>query len=134
MMEKAPGVQLYKVWSEIAGDARASIIGQIVKFENELAAIQFPACGHLYPRNYANETIEVIPLDTKLDQTTEYCIGPSCDRMFLPLPGMTASDYDGTRGPCKYFTLSRITNTRMATEVADRPTRVLAFFVWCCAC
>ncbi|KAL8901341.1 MAG: hypothetical protein Q9207_005255 [Kuettlingeria erythrocarpa] len=78
IMEKAPGVQLYKVWDEIQDYHRLRLIESLTKMEHQLAAIQFPAYGGLYLRHSISNPSQYVPLDPSMDSTRSYCIGPQC--------------------------------------------------------
>ena len=98
-MEKVPGVQIFKVWDEMDEGKRISIIKRLTQWENELAAIQFPAYGNLYYKSSLHET-EMVPLDSAMDPRGEFCVGPSCDPSWLIQPGQQFPP-DITLGPCK---------------------------------
>jgi hypothetical protein len=101
-MEKVPGVQLFKIWDEMGESKRVSIIKRLTQWENELAAIQFPAYGNLYYRSCLREA-EVFPLDSAFDPRGEFAIGPSCDPAWVIQPGQQLPP-DISCGPCMFTT------------------------------
>lgn len=48
VMEKAPGVQLFKVWDAMNDFAKMTLIDGLTKLEHHLASLQFPFYGSLY--------------------------------------------------------------------------------------
>lgn len=98
IMDKVPGVQIFKVWDEMDEGKRISTIKRLTQWENELAALQFPAYGNLYHKSSLHET-EMVPLDSSIDPEREFCIGPSCDPSWLIQPGQQLLP-DVTCGPC----------------------------------
>lgn len=99
IMEKVPGVQIFKKWDEMGEHNRISLIKRLTQWERELFEIQFPAYGSLYYQS-ALDKIEMIPLDSSIDPEGEYCIGPSCDPSWLLRPGQSLLDVHC--GPCRY--------------------------------
>ena len=51
IMEKAPGIQLFKVWANISAVDRLGLIKKLTQLEKQLASIHFPAYGSLYFRH-----------------------------------------------------------------------------------
>lgn len=103
IMEKAPGVQLYTVWDDLSATDRIKLIKSLTQLEHQLATIQFPAYGNLYFRQSIPEPSKRVLLDSFLDPTGQFCVGPSCDPAWTN--GTTAADIDSTLdlGPCAYL-------------------------------
>ncbi|KAL2060796.1 hypothetical protein VTL71DRAFT_8848 [Oculimacula yallundae] len=79
VMEKAPGIQLFQKWDDLDGVSRLSLIKQLTELEHQLASIPFPASGHLYFMESILKNKHT-PLDSSVDPTFQYGVGPSCDR------------------------------------------------------
>ncbi|TVY31985.1 Altered inheritance of mitochondria protein, mitochondrial [Lachnellula subtilissima] len=79
MMERAPGIQLFQKWDDLDGDNRLSLIKQLTEPEHQLASIPFPASGHLYFMESILEKKHIL-LDSSVDSTSQYGIGPLCHR------------------------------------------------------
>ncbi|KAL8741925.1 MAG: hypothetical protein Q9190_005524 [Brigantiaea leucoxantha] len=77
-MEKAPGIQLFKVWDDITEADRLSLIKGLTQLESQFAAIRFPAYGSLYFRHSISKASERILLDSSVDPTGSFCVGPAC--------------------------------------------------------
>ncbi|KAL8927869.1 MAG: hypothetical protein Q9172_001169 [Xanthocarpia lactea] len=77
-MEKAPGIQLFKVWADISAVDRLGLIKKLTQLEKQLASIHFPAYGSLYFRHSILIDSERVLLDSSLDPSAMFCIGPSC--------------------------------------------------------
>src|SRR5271155_1999096 len=101
IMEKVPGVQIFRVWDEMDESNRISIIKRLTQWESELAAIQFPAYGNLYYKSSLHEA-DMVPLDSAMDPRGEFCIGPSCDPFWLIQPGQQLLP-NVFCGPCTSF-------------------------------
>ncbi|KAI4263399.1 MAG: hypothetical protein L6R42_001448 [Xanthoria sp. 1 TBL-2021] len=103
IMEKAPGVQLFTVWDDLSATDRIKLIKSLTQLEHQLAIIQFPAYGNLYFRQSIPEPSKRVLLDSFLDPTCQFCVGPSCDPAWTN--GTTAADIDSTldMGPCEYL-------------------------------
>ncbi|QKX56805.1 uncharacterized protein TRUGW13939_03912 [Talaromyces rugulosus] len=82
IMEKVPGVQVFKKWDDMGEYNRLSLIKRLTQWERELSEVPFPAYGSLYYRSALKET-ERIPLDSSIDSKGEFCIGPSCEPSWL---------------------------------------------------
>ncbi|KAI5356527.1 Putative aminoglycoside phosphotransferase, protein kinase-like domain superfamily [Septoria linicola] len=81
IMEKAPGIQLVKVFDKMRDYDHFMLIKNLCALESELAAIEFPASGSLYLRQSLQDSNDVaIPLDISQDPEGQFCIGPACDR------------------------------------------------------
>lgn len=101
-MEKAPGVELGKLWEDLTGRQRYEVVKQIVGYEKAFASTRFTMFGSLYyatdlPNTTANDI-----LCMKEDGTDMFCsrfaIGPSNSRVFFD-DGKASLDMD--RGPCR---------------------------------
>ncbi|KAJ5121107.1 uncharacterized protein N7515_009068 [Penicillium bovifimosum] len=90
IMEKAPGVPLFRVWGSMTEYDQLQLIRNLTQMEAQLSAIRFPAYGGLYLRTDMEQPNK--PLDDELDPG--FCIGPSCDRAYNPDPSL---DFD--KGP-----------------------------------
>ncbi|KAI4166572.1 MAG: hypothetical protein LQ343_007942 [Gyalolechia ehrenbergii] len=90
IMEKAAGIQLFKVWADIPMDHRIQLIENLIEFERQLASIGFPAYGSLYFRQSITKTSERSLLDSSVDPTESFCIGPQCGPAWTN--GNTCSD------------------------------------------
>jgi hypothetical protein len=101
IMEKVPGVQIFRVWDEMDESNRISTIKRLTQWESELAATQFPAYGNLYYKSSLREA-DIVPLDSAMDPRGEFCIGPSCDPSWLVQPGQQLLP-DVFCGPCTSF-------------------------------
>ncbi|KAJ5791178.1 uncharacterized protein N7518_008189 [Penicillium psychrosexuale] len=78
VMERVPGVQIFKKWDEMGESNRISIIKRLTQWESELAEISFPASGSLYHKSSLSDH-ELISLDPSVDPEGLFCVGPSCD-------------------------------------------------------
>ncbi|KAH6642459.1 kinase-like domain-containing protein [Boeremia exigua] len=90
MMEKAPGIQLFKIWAEMSDWDKLCIVQQLTKLEGQIARIRFPASGSLYLCESMGDNDTYVSLGRESDPSGQFCIGPSCERGWHP-PGMTAS-------------------------------------------
>ncbi|GES66750.1 aminoglycoside phosphotransferase [Aspergillus terreus] len=82
VMERVPGVQIFKKWDEMGESNRISIIKRLTQWERELTGIRFPAFGSLYHKSSLRGSLgehDWISLDPSVDPEGLYCIGPSCD-------------------------------------------------------
>jgi len=78
IMEKAPGIQLFKVWDDIAEADRLNLIKSLTQLENQFSAIRFPAYGSLYFRHSISKASERILLDPSVDPAGLFGVGPAC--------------------------------------------------------
>jgi hypothetical protein len=101
IMEKVPGVQIFRVWDEMDESNRISIIKRLTQWESELAAIHFPAYGNLYYKSSLHGA-DMVPLDSAIDPRGEFCIGPSCGSSWLIQPGQPLLP-NVFCGPCTSF-------------------------------
>lgn len=97
VMERVPGVQIFKKWDEMGESSRISIIKRITQWECELSEIQFPAFGNLYYKSSLKDQ-EMIPLDPSVDPDGVFCVGPSCD----PAWSLQRNHPSIHCGPCRY--------------------------------
>ena len=103
LMEKARGIQLFKVWDQMDDASRFRLMIELVKLERQLTSIKFPASGSLYFRKSMVNEVHSVELPRESDPESLYCIGLSCDRSWWPTPSREAIRH---HGPCKYsFTL-----------------------------
>jgi hypothetical protein len=103
IMEKAPGVQLFKVWDAMGDSAKLAFIKQLTNLESQLASIQFPAYGSLYlseSSNIPDDKRAILPFD--IDTSGSYFVGPSSDRSWMVV-GAGTIDHDFSSGPCRPF-------------------------------
>lgn len=100
-MEKAPGIQLFKVWDDIKEFDRLKLIKGLTQLESQFAAIRFPAYGSLYFRQSISKASERIFLDPLVDPTGSFCVGPACGPAWTD--GVSPDDIqpDIDAGPCK---------------------------------
>ncbi|PPJ50234.1 hypothetical protein CBER1_07207 [Cercospora berteroae] len=80
IMEKAPGVQLNKIWADMPDYDHFVLIKNLCALESQLAAIEFPAHGSLYLRESLKSNDGPVPLEPSSDPDGRFCIGPSCER------------------------------------------------------
>ena len=101
IMEKAPGIQLFKIWDVMTEVDRLSLIKGLTQLENQFAAIRFPAYGSLYFRQSIAKASERILLDRSVDPTGLFCIGPACGPAWTD--GVSPNDIqpDLDAGPCR---------------------------------
>lgn len=100
VMERVPGVQIFKKWSEMGESNRLSIIKRLTQWEHELAEIRVPAFGSLYHKSSLHGSLgehELISLDQSVDPEALFCIGPSCDSAWSMQHSPSVHC-----GPCKY--------------------------------
>lgn len=107
IMNKVNGAQLFEKWSDIDGLSRLSIIEQLVDIEREMASNCFPAFGNLYRSQSINKDQSCIHLDTSVDSSGTFYIGPSCDPVWQPEIGLSGQG-PSMNGPCMYSCSSSI--------------------------
>lgn len=100
-MEKAPGVQLFKVWDDITALDRLNLIKGLACLEKQLATIRFPAYGSLYFRDSISKASERILLDAVVDPTCLFCVGPACGLGWTDGISLTYIQPGIDAGPCK---------------------------------
>ncbi|KAM5444084.1 hypothetical protein MferCBS31731_000601 [Microsporum ferrugineum] len=100
IMEKAKGVQLHTVWSDLSQSGRLRVIESLVLMEKQLLSFQFPAYGNLYFRHSVPESSCVF-LHKDTDPAGLYCVGPAADSAWsddnVSKKGIESSEFD--RGP-----------------------------------
>lgn len=101
IMEKAPGVQLFKVWDTISDRAKLTVVEKLTKLEKELASIQFPALGSLYLSESHTPGLKQAALPAIIDASGSYFVGPSCDRSWLLDRDADVIENELSSGPCK---------------------------------
>ncbi|CAK3795388.1 Hypothetical predicted protein [Lecanosticta acicola] len=112
IMEKAPGMQLVKVFGNMRDYDHVLLIKNLCALESELAAIKFPANGSLYLReSLQNSSDANVPLDSTEDPEGQFCVGPSCDR---------AWNEEGSRRESECSRAEQIATLRLAWEVVTR--------------
>ncbi|KAF9690849.1 hypothetical protein EKO04_011150 [Ascochyta lentis] len=80
IMEKAPGIQLYKIWAEMSDWDQLCVVKHLTKLEGEITEIRFPASGSLYLCESMSDNDKYVALDPEVDPSGRFCIGPSCER------------------------------------------------------
>ena len=100
VMERVPGVQIFKRWNEMGESNRISIIKRLTQWERELADIPFLASGSLYHKSSLSDH-ELISLDPSVDPDGLFCVGPSCDSTWSIQHSPNVDC-----GPCKYCPFS----------------------------
>lgn len=102
-MEKAIGVQLYKVWGDLDESGRLKLIQNLTLLEHQLFSIRFPAYGNLYFRKSVPDA-SCIPLGEDIDPSGSYCIGPASDNPWLGYQSTKNKQSIDDLGPCKFAT------------------------------
>ena len=97
-MEKARGVQLFKVWDELKDASRFKLMVELAKIEGQLTLLKFPASGSLYYRKSMVNEADAAEIPRENDPGSLYCVGLSCDRSWWPAPGRIIG---GHQAPCK---------------------------------
>lgn len=100
-MEKATGVQLFKVWDQLKETSKLAIIKKLTQWESQLMAINFPTYGCLYHRKLISDDDRKTNIPTSIDRSRSYCIGQSCD------PAWSYVRQNLIPGPCMYTFPSR---------------------------
>lgn len=100
IMDKAPGVQLYKVWDQLPNRQQHQLIKNLTALERQLSSIRFPAYGNLYFRtSVPNESC--ISLDASIDPNGFYCVGRIANHVWYGNDHSTDA-HPADVGPCKY--------------------------------
>jgi hypothetical protein len=97
VMEAAPGVPLYDVWSRMSGLQQAQCKASLARIVKEMYSLDFAVFGSLY-FNTPDRPAGAIPLDAA------FCIGPNCARQHWGYDQEKAahmSTLEGRQGPCK---------------------------------
>ncbi|MCJ1262801.1 hypothetical protein MMC22_002671 [Lobaria immixta] len=76
-LEKVNGVPLSEKWNFASDVDQCKIIDRVVEMEMELAGLHFPAYGSLYLRDSLPHGSSHCLLDSSLDPSGSFCIGPS---------------------------------------------------------
>lgn len=103
IMEKASGVQLYKVWGDLDEPSRLKLIQNLTLLEHQLFSIRFPAYGNLYFRKSVPD-VSCIPLRKDIDPSGSYCIGPVSDNSWLGSNFTEKGQSTCDLGPCEFIT------------------------------
>jgi len=101
MMEKAAGVQLFKVWDEMNDWDQFCAVKELARLEGGMTGIRFPASGSLYLRESMADDDAYVTLDRAVDPSGDFCIGPSCERGWYPPNSTSSLRARSNRGPCK---------------------------------
>lgn len=101
VMEKAPGVQLFKVWGDMNDRDHLSLVKQLTEFESQMANVRFPANGSLYLTKSMVESDRYVALERNMDPSGEFCISPSCERGWHTLDNAASSVLHSYQGPYK---------------------------------
>lgn len=103
LMEKLKGVPLSQQWDTMSGPDQMKIIDQVVQMEKELANIEFPGYGSLYPRHSLPEEVcSTYPLSPSVDPEGLFCIGATCHDFWWYVMEEDGSQPRITNpGPCK---------------------------------
>ncbi|RAL04249.1 uncharacterized protein BO80DRAFT_422605 [Aspergillus ibericus CBS 121593] len=124
IMEKAAGVPLFQKWPSMAEFDKLELIKNLTKLEAQLSAIRFPAYGGLYLRADARDPkYHYEMLDSSIDASHTFCIGPSCDRSFDvdPATNPTQPNMDSYQGP--WTTISQLGISIAKREVSRIPPK-----------
>lgn len=101
IMEKAPGIQLYRVWAEMSDWDQLCAVKQLTKLEGEMSNIRFPASGSLYLRKSIVDHDTCAVLDPEVDPSGQFCIGPSCERGWYDQSKKKSLHSHVNCGPCQ---------------------------------
>ena len=101
IMEKAPGIQLFKAWENMSDGDQFSLVLKLTELEGQIAKVRFPACGSLYLRESMGSSDKHVSLGSEMDPSHEFCIGPSCERGWYPKDMTASSQSCFDRGPCQ---------------------------------
>ena len=100
-MEKAPGIQLFKVWNDMTEADHLQLIKGLTQMEHQLVDIQLPAYGSLYFRHSISKASERILLDSSVDPSGLFCVGPACGPAWTDGTSSADIQIDIDAGPCK---------------------------------
>lgn len=92
VMEKAPGIELGRVWDDLKAREKLAIVKQVASITCNLARFQFPCYGALYRRQDISFESQVIDDD--------FAVGPTVGRAWLD---DRRGDVDVPRGPCMFL-------------------------------
>ncbi|RMD40266.1 hypothetical protein DV735_g4865, partial [Chaetothyriales sp. CBS 134920] len=98
MMEKAPGVQLYKLWAKIPEYYKLELIKSLTQYERQLSSVSFPGYGGLYLASSSGR-IDDPALKPSLNLTgdaveTSFRVGASSERTYWLGPSDELLDVD----------------------------------------
>ncbi|PGH10605.1 hypothetical protein AJ80_07456 [Polytolypa hystricis UAMH7299] len=99
LMEKAPGVQLFKRWGDMSDYDQLLLVKGLAKMERELTNIPFPANGSLYLRESMASNDKYELLNPDMDPTGQFCIGPPCEQGWISQNEMASSQSHLNLGP-----------------------------------
>ena len=91
IMEKAPGVEVSKVWPQLSEKHRLRLIDEIIRMEKAALEYPLPSHGSIFFRSDVGAKMASAPVDET------FAIGPSLDRSFWSDERETM---DIDRGPC----------------------------------
>ncbi|KAL4966596.1 uncharacterized protein BDV14DRAFT_198721 [Aspergillus stella-maris] len=90
-MEKAPGVELSRVWGTLSSRVKEGLVKEVVDINFKVGRIRFPAYGSLYRRKDLSWTkCQSVPVDN------QYAIGPTVSRHWFE---NGRGDIDIPKGP-----------------------------------
>ncbi|KAG5633761.1 hypothetical protein H0H81_005469, partial [Sphagnurus paluster] len=76
IMEKAPGIEVGKVWHELSMELRLSLVQAVVEMEHAALVSPLPGYGSIFFRDDIKPGMSSVPIDDT------YAIGPCMDRSF----------------------------------------------------
>lgn len=91
VMEKAPGIELQRVWENLKPRDKLSIVKQIASVTSSLAQTRFPGYGSLYKKQDISTSEGITVHD-------HYAIGPTVGRAWFDDRRSEANVY---KGPCR---------------------------------
>ena len=97
---------MYEIWDEINEADRLLLIERLTKLESQLATISFPAYGSLYFRDSIVEESRRVLLESSIDPSSSYCVGPACDRHWPSGFNGELSQPELNTGPCQCLLVS----------------------------
>lgn len=99
IMEKAPGVQLDKLWNKLDAEARLKVAKKIAKYQADWTATCFARFGSLYYKQDLASPSSLDYTDKDGNQVTDdrFAVGPSTSRQNTD-DGRQNIEFD--RGPC----------------------------------
>lgn len=100
-MEKVPGKELDKIWYIMTLKERLAMMEKIVKVEQTLFSLQFPANGSIFYREYLDTGVKSVDIPITLVDTTKLCIDPSTEYLWW---FKIRHELSTNHGPCEYST------------------------------
>ena len=97
IMEKAPGIEVSKVWPELSEKHRLRLIDEITRIEKVALEHPLPGYGSIFFRSDVGSKMAFVAIDET------FVLGPSLDRSFW---SDERDAMDIVRGPCKHAFLS----------------------------